>query len=167
MKKKTTATRVKKINLAQLKKDVWKIVSIAVRLRDADNHGQVECISCNYKGYYIRDKIQAGHFFQSRNYPNIRYNFDNIHGQCAKCNMGLHGNIYRYYMKLKGKIGQKKIDVLDNTGNNSVKITIEYLLKVKEDSIKVIQTESQKKKLYDWKTLFTKKELETWLAKEI
>lgn len=155
-------TKVKKINLVQLKKDVWKIVSIAVRLRDANVHGEVECISCNYKGYYIKDKIQAGHFFQSRNYPNIRYNLNNIHGQCAKCNMGLHGNIYRYYQKLKKKIGQKEVDVLDNISNNSLKITVEYLLNVKHECIEVIIKESKRKNIYDWKQLFTKKELETW-----
>ncbi len=160
-------TRVKKINLVQLKKDVWKVLSVAVRLRDADNHGQVECISCGYKGYYIKDKIQAGHFFQARNYPAVRYNLDNIHGQCSKCNLALHGNVYRYYLKLKQKIGQKRIDEVNQKADEGLKITVDYMLEIKQEAIKLIAKESKKKNLKDWQQLFTKKEIESWHVNEI
>jgi hypothetical protein len=156
------ATGVKKINLAKLKKEVWQLVSIAIRLRDADCHGQVECISCNYKGYYIRDKIQAGHFFQSRNFGGVRWNFDNIHGQCQFCNGGRQGNVYRYYKKLVSKIGQSRIDKIDNTADDRLKENIEFIQEVKKNAISLIRKEAKKKNLYDWKQLLTKKEVNSW-----
>jgi hypothetical protein len=156
------ATRVKKINLAKLKKEVWQLVSIAIRLRDADVHGQVTCISCNYTGYYIRDKIQAGHFFQSRNFQGVRWNFDNIHGQCQFCNGGRQGNVYRYYTKLKEKIGQNRIDKLNNNADEKIKETIDFILEVKEMAIKIIAKNAKEKNIYDWKQLITKKEINSW-----
>lgn len=165
--KKKKATRVKKITLAQAKKDVWKVLSVAVRLRDADVHGQVKCISCNYQGYYIKDKIQAGHFFQSRNHPYVRYNFDNLHGQCAKCNLGMHGNVYRYYLGLKEKIGQKRVDTINANADLPCKITVESLMEIKTQAINLLVKESKKKNLKDWQQLFTKKELESWHVSEI
>lgn len=165
--KKKKATQVKKRTLAQVKKDVWKVVSLAVRLRDANVHGQCNCISCDTVAYYIRDNIHAGHFFQSRNFPGVRWDLDNLHGQCAKCNIGKAGNQYRYYLKLRNKIGEDGVNGLNKRADIKYKETIPELEVLKNRCIDIILTESESKKLYDWKQLFTKKEIESWHVREI
>jgi hypothetical protein len=165
--KKTKATRVKKRTLAQVKKDTWKIVSLAIRLRDCNVHGQVECISCNTVAYYIKDNIHAGHFFQSRNFSGVRWDLNNIHGQCAKCNIGLAGNQYRYSVKLRQKIGEKSIELLNTKADEKFKETVVFLDELKQKCINIILQESKDKNLYDWKQMFTKKEVESWHVSEI
>ena len=165
--KKKKATGVKKRTLAQVKKDVWKVVSLAVRLRDANVHGQCTCISCDTVAYYIRDNIHAGHFFQSRNFPGVRWDLDNLHGQCSRCNLGLHGNIYRYYVKLREKIGEDGVNQLNKKADLKHKETIQELEVLKQQCIDIILQESSNKRLYDWKELFTKKEIESWHVSSI
>lgn len=139
---------------------MWKFVSVAVRLRDAKSNGFCKCISCDYTGYYIRDKLQAGHFFQSRNFKGVRWNFDNIHAQCQKCNGAYHGNIYNYYLSLKKKIGQKRIDDLHADAVADFKETIEFLDFIKKIACEIILKQAKKKNIWDWESLFTKQEVE-------
>jgi len=161
------ATQIKKRTLAQVKKDVWRVLSLAVRLRDADVHGQCTCISCNTIAYYIKDNVHAGHFFQSRNFPGVRWDLNNIHGQCAKCNIGKAGNQYRYYLNLRNKIGEDGVNQLNKKADEKRKETIQDLEILKQQCINIILAESAAKRLYDWKELFTKKEIDSWLASSI
>lgn len=146
--------------MLSFKKKVWKIISVAIRIRDSDSNGYCQCISCSYTGYYIRDKIQAGHFFQARNFKGVRWNFDNIHAQCQKCNGALQGNIYNYYIKLKDKVGQDTIDdIHKRSSDNNFKESIEYLESVKTTACQIIKYNAETKDIWDWKTLFTKQEV--------
>jgi len=84
-----------------------KIASICfnkfIRERDADKR----CISCGGKVQ------QAGHFYSGGHYPVLRFNEDNVHGQCIRCNYHLSGNLNRYRINLINKIGQERIKRLD------------------------------------------------------
>lgn len=66
------------------------------------------CISC---GAYTT--LQAGHFFSAGNNPSVRFNEDNVHGQCKKCNYFLSGNLLPYRQNLIEKIGLERFKKLE------------------------------------------------------
>lgn len=148
-----------KISLAKYKKSIWKFVSIAVRLRDADNQGICTCISCGKKGYYIRDVMQAGHFFTSKHHPNVRWNLMNIHAQCSACNGSLSGNVYRYALNLAKRYSKKLVKEIDELADLPYKENIIDLDLVKQQCILLIKTHAKNKNLYDWKDMFLKYEI--------
>jgi gamma-glutamylcyclotransferase (GGCT)/AIG2-like uncharacterized protein YtfP len=74
-----------------------------IRKRDAEK----PCISC---GRY--HTLQAGHFYSAGNYPALRFDEDNVHGQCKKCNYFLSGNLTEYERNLRMRIGDDRVDQL-------------------------------------------------------
>lgn len=67
------------------------------------------CISC---GRHHDGQYHAGHFRTTGSNPELRFNEDNCHKQCAPCNNHLSGNLAAYRPKLILKIGQARFDAL-------------------------------------------------------
>lgn len=97
--------------------DLQKVVNAYIRKRDEGK----PCISCER---ILRGKYDAGHFFSVGSYPNLRFNTDNIHGQCVYCNQHLHGNLIQYQMNLEKRIGKEAMDKLYEQRNTPLKISI-------------------------------------------
>ena len=76
-------------------------------IRYRDRH--LPCISCgrDHEGQY-----HAGHFRTIGANPELRFNEDNVHKQCAPCNNHLSGNLIAYRPALIAKIGQARFDAL-------------------------------------------------------
>ncbi|NIA76325.1 recombination protein NinG [Providencia rettgeri] len=76
-----------------------------IRYRDRNE----PCISCErfHEGQY-----HAGHYRTTGANPELRFNEDNCHKQCAPCNNHLSGNIEKYTPNLIAKIGQERFDIL-------------------------------------------------------
>ena len=76
-------------------------------IRYRDRH--LPCISCgrDHEGQY-----HAGHFRTIGANPELRFNEDNVHKQCAPCNNHLSGNLIAYRPALIAKIGQARFDSL-------------------------------------------------------
>lgn len=76
-------------------------------IRYRDRH--LPCISCNrhHDGQY-----HAGHFRTTGANPELRFNEDNCHRQCAPCNNHLSGNLMAYRQALIAKIGQARFNTL-------------------------------------------------------
>lgn len=70
---------VKKPSVAKLKKKADTIFSQYIRMRDADQHGTVTCISCPKRGHW--KEFQNGHFV-SRNSSALRFDDENCNAQC-------------------------------------------------------------------------------------
>jgi len=77
-----------------------KAVHEYVRLRDTGK----QCISC---GEPWRPDFQAGHYHKSELFETLKYNLNNIHGQCPGCNLYKEGNLERYSISLPARIGQE------------------------------------------------------------
>jgi len=67
------------------------------------------CISC---GDNWKDSFQAGHFYASGSFETLKFNFDNINGQCEKCNLYLNGNFENYSLNLPKRIGEERYNAL-------------------------------------------------------
>jgi hypothetical protein len=79
-----------------------KIFSIYVRLKYADDTGNVQCFTCTNTHHY--KAIQNGHF-QSRRYMSTRFHVNNCRPQCYACNVGLHGQQYIFGSNLDKEMG--------------------------------------------------------------
>lgn len=98
------AKKSKKKTLGQEKEATQKVVNRYIRERDKGK----PCISCG-----CTDKpLQAGHLWPVSTYDSIRFDVDNIHGQCSWCNCWQHGNQANYLLNLPDRIGQKRTDEL-------------------------------------------------------
>lgn len=90
----------------KLRKKLWITFSKFIRLRDKDEL----CISCGLRG--ISD---AGHYWPTSQYPqpSMRFNEDNVHGQCGKCNRFEEGNRQGYREGLIKRFGPGILVKLD------------------------------------------------------
>ncbi|MED8103984.1 recombination protein NinG [Escherichia coli] len=79
-----------------------------IRYRDRD----LPCISC---GRHHEGQYHAGHFRTTGAHPELRFDEDNCHKQCAPCNNHLSGNLTAYRPALIARIGQARFDALMGT----------------------------------------------------
>jgi len=124
-------------------KELQKIVNEYVRLRDKGK----ECISCptilgnvriDDSGAYppiftesYESKYDAGHLFSCGGNPELRFDTDNIHGQCVYCNRHQHGNLLDYIEKLPGRIGEDNVKLLKRKKGIPRKYSIRELIEMK------------------------------------
>lgn len=93
----------KDIKTSELKKKAQVVFNKFIRDRDKE----CQCISC---GASVQ---QAGHFYSAGKHNSMRFNEDNVHGQCIKCNYYEHGNLIKYRIGLVKKIGLSRVERLD------------------------------------------------------
>jgi len=110
-------------------KDAQKAFNAYIRQRDALE----PCISC---GRSTGCKVNAGHYRSVGAAPHLRFNEENCHLQCEKCNSFLSGNIVEYRPNLIEKIGIDRVEALENN-NEPAKLSI--------DDIKAIRKEYKNK----------------------
>jgi len=121
-----TRTRTEWLSLLQI------VFNKYIRLRDANK----PCISCERP---LTSKFDAGHFLSVGSYPNLRFNEDNVHGQCVYCNQHQHGNQIEYGLRLPLRIGNDAYNRLMNKRGDALKLTldeIKELIKIYKTKIK-------------------------------
>lgn len=82
-----------------------KMVHEFVRERDKGK----PCISC---GQPWHPDFQAGHFYKAELFETLKFDLQNIHGQCPGCNVYREGNLNDYELNLPGRIGAEKFEAL-------------------------------------------------------
>jgi hypothetical protein len=100
-----------------------------IRERDKDEL----CISCKQKP----KKVNAGHFWNANNHWNVRFDEDNVHVQCERCNSYLSGNLLEYRTNLITKIGAERFNQLEARARVTRKFT-------KDELKEIIKTYKQK-----------------------
>jgi hypothetical protein len=107
-----TIQKYKSKSMSYLIEKAQELVNAYVRKRDSLYDGEYfVCISCDK--LKPKSKCNAGHFYSRGNFGSVRFNLDNIHAQCIKCNLHLHGNLIPYQKNLIKKIGQARFDNLE------------------------------------------------------
>ena len=81
-------------------------VNALVRKRDKGK----PCISCGKEGV----ELEAGHYISRAISSKMRYDMDNIHGQCWHCNNILHGNKEGFKRGLVMRYNKEYLDSLDD-----------------------------------------------------
>lgn len=99
----------KKKTLAKLKQELQKYFNRYIRLRDSED-GYFTCISCNQVKPV--DYMDAGHYFAVSGYDGLRFDEDNVHGECKGCNCFDQSHLIGYGINLKKKIGEDRYNLL-------------------------------------------------------
>ena len=100
-------------SLPYLKKKAQDTVNDNIRSRDYGGN-------CIYCGNPLGEFYHAGHFFSTGAHPSVRFDEDNVHGQCIRCNNFLHGNLANYKENLISKIGPERFQALEKRSNETV-----------------------------------------------
>ena len=88
-----------------------KVFNTYIRKRDLDKG----CVSCKSK------KIDhASHYFSAGKYPALRFNEDNVHGSCLRCNYFMAGNLLEYRKTLVKRIGNDRLEILEGLATRKV-----------------------------------------------
>lgn len=95
----------KKSSLETLKMNVRNVCHSAIKKRDKYK----PCISCDEPWH---SSFQAGHYYKAELFSSLKYDEDNIHGQCVGCNNRKEGNLSQYAVNLPNRIGKEKFEVL-------------------------------------------------------
>jgi len=126
----------KKSDLKKFRDKLDKVFSIFIRLRDSNNEGYGQCITCNaprnWKG------ADCGHFI-GRQYMSIRWDEKNAHLQCKNCNGYGQGEQFKYALQIIDRYGQDEIDRLHTKKRNlfkADKFVYEALIKEYEEKIR-------------------------------
>ena len=105
-------------------REAQTVFNAYIRLRDK----ALPCISCDrhHEGQY-----HAGHYRSRGSASHLRFNEDNVHKQCAPCNIYLSGNAINYRLGLIKKIGLARVEILERD-NVLRKYTTEGLVELKK-----------------------------------
>ena len=95
------------------------MVSIYIRLREANEYGMCQCFTCGVVRHY-KDGMQNGHF-QSRKHLSTRFDEENCQVQCVKCNVYSWGEQYKFALGLDGKYGEGKAEEITILSQNNFK----------------------------------------------
>ena len=115
---------VKKKSLSKLKKDLDRVFSQYIRLRDSDGEGYVTCITCGNRHYW--KEVHCGHFV-SRKHLEVRFDERNTAGQCCRCNLFDSGRQYQFGQAIDFRYGKGTAETLMERAKTLRKIsTNEY-----------------------------------------
>jgi len=118
--------------LNRAKKLTKTVVHAYIRQRDAGK----PCISCSEPW---RPDFQAGHYHKSELYETLKFNLDNIHGQCVGCNIHKDGNLEQYNINLPLRIGAERfanLQGLAQIDKHQVKVWNVENLKIIRETVK-------------------------------
>ncbi len=96
-----------------------KVFNTYIRTRDKGK----PCVSCDK--FLKENDVNASHYFSVGSSPNLRFNENNCHSSCIKCNKELHGNIAEYTIRLPKRIGIENFNKLLEDRNKPSKLSIE------------------------------------------
>lgn len=111
-----------KLTLPKLKKKTQIVFNRRVRERDKDQ----PCIAC---GRYS-DNMHASHYIAQGFSSFLRYHPDNCHNCCAGCNLFKRGNLIEYRIGLLKKIGEEKVQWLEDNRHALMKWTRDDLQEI-------------------------------------
>jgi len=132
-----------KKSIVKLKKDLDKIFSVFIRLREATDEGLCQCSTCGVVRHY-KDGMQNGHF-QSRRFLATRFDEENCQVQCVKCNMYSQGEQYKFGLYLDGKYGEGTAEELEYLARTPIKIgRIDYEEKISYYKLAVEKLKKEK-----------------------
>lgn len=133
---KATKEHKQKNGIATALTTTKQVVHEMVRLRDEGK----PCISC---GCQWNNTFQAGHLYASGNFFSIRFDFDNISGQCCQCNLMKNGNESNYHLRLPKRIGAERYGYLVIRAENDKKEpknwTKDELSNIRKEARKIIK----------------------------
>ena len=119
-----------------LKELAQKLINQYARMRDKKERGLVRC-TC---GHRESGQFDGGHFLPTSGYSAIRYNTNQIHLQCKKCNRFNGGMPKEYRLFMIARYGVEYVEKLESTKNQTRQYSTEYYQKL----IKIVRKKMKK-----------------------
>jgi len=117
-----------KKTVTKLKKELDKWFSLFIRLRDADDNGNVECFTSGRTYHY--KSMHAGHFM-SRKHLSTRWCESNVQPQSPADNLFGQGEQYKFGLNLDAKYGEGTAEELQFKARQTIKLCrIDYEEKI-------------------------------------
>ena len=143
--KKRSTTRPKTETRSKLVKKLDTIFSQYIRLSESGNDGYGICITCGEKKFW--KEAQACHFF-TRGRQATRWDEDNVHFGCYRCNVLLKGNYINYTRYMLDSYSREFVEQLEYRSLNGDKITTPQLRDMIQHYITEVDELKSKKCLY-------------------
>jgi len=124
--------------LPKLRKELDKVFSQYIRLRNANSNGATECFTCGKQAHW--KELQCGHF-QSRRHLNTRFDEENCQVQCVKCNMYSQGEQFKFGLKLDKTFGKGKAEYLQYKAYQTIKMSrvdYTYLIELYKQKVTIL-----------------------------
>jgi len=125
----------KAISLAKLKDRIQTVVNAYIRHRDSKD-GFFTCISCQRT--LEVSKMQAGHYIPVSKSQFLRFNEENIHGECIGCNAFSEYHLIPYRRNLIEKIGVDTVHWLELHADDIYNHTREELESIKQYYVELL-----------------------------
>ena len=119
----------KSLTLPKLLAKAQKVFNAWIRQRDS-KEGYFTCISC-FRTLPV-DQMNAGHYVPVKGGSALRFNENNVNGECIRCNGFDEFHLIGYRKNLIKKIGIKKVEVLERMRNDVCKwdrTTLNHIIK--------------------------------------
>ena len=135
--------RKKKSTKKKLKDQAWKLFSRYVRLRDSDDEGFCNCVTCGVKDYW--KNMQAGHAIGGRTNA-LLFDEEIVNAQCRACNIFRGGQYEKYAIVMIDRHGLDKYRQMVNKKHEIKRFTekelYELVQKFKElgDALEAVKT---------------------------
>lgn len=125
-KKKVKVKKERKIpdTLTQADKRLWDVFSLFIRLRDTDDRGYGKCFTCPAIKHYT--EADCGHGI-GRQHKGTKYNEQNNHLQCKKCNGFEGGKREVYKEEMDKRYGSGTWDKMELAARATFKIGVTEL----------------------------------------
>jgi hypothetical protein len=118
--KKKKQAKAELLTVQDYVKMAQQVFNSYIRKRDSGKR----CISCDTK---LIGKFDAGHYYNSYNHWSVRFDENNVHGQCVQCNQHMHGNLIEYGIRLEQLIGKDEFEILREDAYKLRKFTTDEL----------------------------------------
>lgn len=115
----------KPIKRSKVVKDLDAIFSQYIRLKYANEYGEVACYTCGAKMNW--KEAQNGHFYSRARYT-TRWEEANCRVQDYRCNVALSGNYIVYTRNMLAEIGSEALDLIENRSKSIEKIPTSLLI---------------------------------------
>ena len=102
-----------------------RIFNAWIRKRDEGK----PCINCGHPR-----TLQAGHFYPTSTHSHLRFDEDNVHGECKQCNYyNSQSHAYKYRVNLERKIGKERFEDLEKRA--ALRVTVHNAKFIYQDII--------------------------------
>lgn len=116
---------------------LWDTFSKFIRLRNADENGIVQCVTCPKRFHW--KEVHAGHFM-GRRHKNTKFNEKNNQVQCISCNSYNGGEQFKYGLFLDREYGEGTAEELMMLSKIACRLSeIDYKEMNQEYKVKVKQ----------------------------
>jgi len=118
-----------------LKRNAQMLINKYARLRDQLENGY-RCCTCPH----TTGQMDGGHFLPTSGYSAIRYNINQIHQQCKRCNRFNGGMPKEYRVFMINKYGLEYVEKLESTKGELRSYSVEFYQRI----IKILRVKIRK-----------------------